>query len=366
MTEAAVAKPIRVIALTRRGTALAARISSVMPDSTAFAPTRFAREGGRNAPGSVVGFDIPAAELIKSLWRDSGGFFLVMASGIAVRSIAPLLFDKKIDPAVVVLDQNGRFAVPILSGHLGGANDLARELAEKIGCQAVITTATDTAGAPALEVWARQNNLAVEGGAVKINAAWASGDPVCLYVDPSLAMPPALNDLAPHIDLLTESINDAASFNGARAALTHRLVGSVGASVYLRPRCLTLGVGCHRGIAPAELEREVRDALTRAHFSSQSIKVVATVESRGNEPAVVLLAQSFGAELQAFSAKVLSEVLGPTPAATVARLAGTPSVSEAAAIISSGGGALLLPKIKGKGWTMAVALMSPNNKKGER
>jgi len=360
MSEKVGTKRLHAIALTRKGAELAAEISGAVPGATAFAPTRFASDSD-----GVQGFDLPVAELINSLWEDSSGFFLVMAAGIAVRSVAPLLRDKKTDPAVIVLDQNGRFAVPIVSGHLGGANDLARELERKIGAKAVITTGTDAAGAPALEVWAGQNRLAVDGGkVVKINAAWASGDPVCLYVDPQLDMDAALNDLSPHLALLTKNFDEAAAFRGAKAAVTHRLIGRLGASVYLRPRCLALGVGCHRGIEPELLEREIMEALTREHFSAQSVAVVATVQSRKNEPAVVALAERLGAELCAFSPEVLSEVKTPTPAETVKRLAGTPSVAEAAAVVSSRGGELLLAKIKGKGWTMAVALIAENQTEG--
>ncbi len=348
--------PLYAVALTRDGAALAARLAREVPGTAALAPERFAAE----VPG-VEGFAEPVGEVIGRLWPEAGGFLLVMAAGIAVRSVAPLLRDKAEDPAVLVMDQTGHFVVPILSGHLGGANDLAREVAARLGATAVITTATDAVGAPAAEVWARENGLEVvdRAGVVRVNAAWANGEPVGLYVDPALERLDLGAELDPHLALRCDDLEQTEEFTGALIAVTHRASTPRSAALVLRPRCLHLGVGCRRDAAPDAVVDGVRAALAAAGFAEGAVAGVASVDVKGDEPALHALAAVLGVPFRVFPSELLRMVDVPSPSARVARAVGTASVSEAAALVASGGGELLLPKQKGGVWTLAVALGVP-------
>jgi cobalt-precorrin 5A hydrolase len=263
---------------------------------------------------------------------------------------------------VVVLDPEGRFAVPILSGHLGGANELAREVGRRLGATPVITTATDASGRPAVEVWAREQGLRTEGreGIVAINAAWANGEPVGAYADPALGRHArdALQPLAPHLAVQTEDQAQARAFRGALLAVTHRELPDLGAALFVRPRCLALGVGCRRDAPPAVVEQGVREALATAGLSALAVAVVATVDAKGDEPALHSLAHGFDVRLRTFRAATLSGVPVPTPSARVRKAVGTPSVAEAAALAASGG-TLVLAKVKGRVWTLAAAVGAP-------
>ncbi|MBI5017733.1 MAG: cobalamin biosynthesis protein [Deltaproteobacteria bacterium] len=346
--------PLHAVSLTRDGAALALRLARALPGTRAYAPSRFAAEG----PEGVQAFDEPVAALIARLWPGAGGFLFVMAAGIAVRSVAPLLRDKAEDPAVVVLDQAGRFAVPILSGHLGGANGLAREAARVLGGTPVITTATDVAERPAIEVWARENGfrLGNRRGVVAVNAAWASGDPVGLVYDREAVGAEAFASMAPHLALVTDDLGEARSFEGALVLVTHRDLGPLRPALTLRPPCLYLGVGCRKAADPETVLRGVRAALAARGLSALSAAVVASVDEKAGEPALHELARSLGVPFRTFPAAALAPVAVPTPSARVERAVGTASVSEAAALLASGGGRLLVAKIADRTWTLAVAL----------
>lgn len=350
--------PLYAVALTRGGAALVRRLAGAFPGAEAFAPARFAGPG-------VQGFAEPVAARIARLWPGAGGFFLVMAAGIAVRVIAPLLGDKAEDPAVVVLDPEGRFAVPLLSGHLGGANALAREVGRRLGATPVLTTATDAAGAPAAEVWARDRGLRPEGaggaaggrqGVLRVNSAWANREPVGAYLDPALGGFELLTDLAPYLALLTGDEGRARAFAGALLAVTHRRLPELGAALILRPKCLTLGAGCREGAAPEEVAVGVRSALEGAGLAEGAVKQVASVDAKAREPALGELARGLDVPFVTFPSAVLAAVPVPNPSPRVFRAVGTPSVAEAAALAASGGGRLVLPKVKGRSWTLAVAL----------
>ncbi|HEV7862856.1 MAG TPA: precorrin-3B C(17)-methyltransferase, partial [Acidimicrobiia bacterium] len=169
-------------------------------------------------------------------WADADGFVLVCATGIAVRAIAPLLADKVSDPAVVVVDDGGRFAVALTGGHRGGANGLAREVAALLGAEPVVTTATDGAGLPALD---SLPGFTVAGDVAAVTRAWLDGSAPAVEIDPGLAAWPLPTELEP---AATGGPADAATVR-----VTDRAVHPVTGAVVLRPRSLVLGVGSSRG-----------------------------------------------------------------------------------------------------------------------
>lgn len=345
--------PLYAVALTRAGAGFARRLAEAFPGTAAFAPERF-------AGGGVQPLSEPTSALLARLWPGAGGFLLVMAAGIAVRAVAPLLRDKAVDPAVVVLDPEGRFAVPLLSGHLGGANALAREVGRRLGAVPVLTTATDAAGAPAAEVWARDRGLRIEdrAGVIRVNAAWANGDPVAAYLDPALGDPALLDELEPFLSFVTGDEAEAREeeAKGVLLAVTHRLLPGLGAALTLRPPCLTLGAGCREGADPGEVVDGARRALEDAGFAAGAVRQVASVDAKAQEPALRELARALGVPYVTLPPEALAAVPVPNPSARVARAVGTPSVAEAAALAASRGGRLVLPKVKGSTWTLAAAL----------
>lgn len=327
------------MALTSRGGATAKRLAEGL--------------GGRlHLPARLSGafpeaepFDVPVAELIGKLWENAEAFCLAMAAGIAVRSVAPLLASKYSDPAVVVFDPEGRYAVPILSGHLGGANELATKAACLLGGQAVLTTATDAARAPAIEVWAARAGLAIENPAMvaRINRALAEGEGIALSLEEGVGDISSLADLAGYD-----------SPDGPKVAITDRLPAPADALV-LRPGTLALGVGSRRGADPEGMKAGVAEALSRAGWSPLSVGAVATIDVKKGEPAIIALAESLGVPLLTFAAAELSAYPVKNPSERVLREVGVAGVAESAAQAALSGGRLVAEKINGGEWTLAVA-----------
>jgi cobalamin biosynthesis protein CbiG len=353
MTNSMPTGPLYAVALTRDGAGLVARLAKAFPGTVALAPARFAGE-----VAGVEGFRAPVKEVIAGHWAGAGGFLLVMAAGIAVRAVAPLLVDKAVDPAVVVLDPMGRFAVPLLSGHLGGANTLAREVGRRLGAEPVITTATDAAGVPAIEVWARQMGLSCgeRAGVVRVNAAWANGEPVGLYVDPAVGALQPGSELEPHLVWHGSDAAEALAFSGTLVVVSHRREAIAGAVLNLHPRCLYLGVGCRKDADPEAVAEGVLSALAAAGLARTAVASVASVDLKQDELALRQLAALFEVPFRVFPPAALSRMEVPTPSDRVAQAVGTSSVSEAAALLASDGGRLLSPKQKGPLWTLAVAI----------
>ena len=147
-----------VIAITRNGAQLGARLRGGLGNAELFVLRKYAGQAGK---GAIV-FDGELASLIARLWPDYGGFVCIMATGIVVRMVAPLLKGKDVDPAVIVIDDAGKFAISLLSGHLGGANELARRCAFITGAREVITTATDANDLPSFDMLAADNGWEIE------------------------------------------------------------------------------------------------------------------------------------------------------------------------------------------------------------
>jgi cobalt-precorrin 5A hydrolase/precorrin-3B C17-methyltransferase len=275
---------------------------------------------------------------VASRWSELDAFVLVGATGIAVRAVAPLLADKASDPAVVCVDDGGRWAIALTGGHRGGANDLAREVAALLGAEAIVTTATDVAGVPALDALP---GFTAEGDIAAVTRAWLDGQPPLVGVDPPLAGWPAPAGLDRGDGAVLITDQDDPPLPG---------------QVLLRPRSLVVGVGASSGADPAGLQALVRSALDAAGLHPAAVGLVATVEAKRHEPAVVALAEHLGVPLRPLPAPALAAVDAPNPSAVVEAAVGTPSVSEAAALLAAGPGAtLVVEKQRSAEATVAIA-----------
>ncbi|MFH1134512.1 MAG: cobalamin biosynthesis protein [Pseudomonadota bacterium] len=335
-------RPLAVYALTAGGAATARRLAAALPEARLFLPVRMA-DGG---------FDRLAAALAEN-WRSFSGHVVVAAAGIVVRAVAPLLRRKDVDPAVVVVDEAGRFAVSLLSGHLGGANDLARQAAEALGGQAVITTATDSAGKPSLDVLARDRGCKLENLSAlsRIGRLVLEDEPVGVF-DPDRRLAPALAPW-PNAFFLVEK---APAHDDCRPLVW---VGPEdlpfpGEWLLVRPPCLFLGLGCNRGTDAAEMLDLVRVALKKFGLSPASVAGLASVDIKQDEPGLLALAEILNLPLTFFTSRELSAVEVPNPSAAAEKHIGVKSVCEAAALLASGRGRLLIPKQKSKNATLAA------------
>lgn len=282
------------------------------------------------------------AETVRARWGEVDGFVLFAAVGVAARVAGPLLADKQTDPAIVCVDEVGRFAVAVAGGHAGGANRLAEEVAERLGAEPVVTTATDAAGLPALDALP---GFVATGDVAGVTRALLDGEPVALETDlPDWPLLAALESWRagvrnPH--------------QGApRIVVTDRVVPPAGGVAALHPPSLVAGVGASTGAPPEELAALLTEALASAGLARASLAEVATLARKASEPAVAGL----GLPVRAYPAERLAAQPVPHPSGVVERAVGTPSVAEAAALVAAGpGGELVVAKRGGPHATVALA-----------
>jgi len=308
--------------------------------------------------GMALGRRLQAAEEDLTLYRCGGGalrtwtqdafarsdaLVFIGATGIAVRAVAPLIRSKAEDPAVVVIDEKGTFAVPILSGHLGGANELARRLAGAVGALPVITTATDVNGRFAVDEWARRQKLAVANPErIKwISARILAGETI------------RVKSLYPVSGALPEQVK--LSETEYDVLISHRSRGRA-ESLRLVPRIVTAGIGCKKGTSPEAIEAALVAALGKAGCHELALSAVATIDRKAAEPGLAEVCRRRGVPLVCYTAAELAAVEGAfTASAFVEKTTGVDNVCERAAVRQSGG-RLISRKEAGNGVTVALAL----------
>jgi cobalt-precorrin 5A hydrolase len=347
--------PLAVVAITRNGATLAARLTGALPGAETWVTARFADAAG---PSAKL-FSEPLSSLIAEQFQRCRGLVLVLALGAAVRLIAPHLRDKRIDPAVVVVDDGGRFAVSVLSGHIGGGNVLARRVAEILGAQPVITTASEAHGLPVADLIGSEFGWTIEhpDRLTRLAATLVNGDHVALYQDAGEADWYA-GTLPSHVVPVTSLDQLCGGFTAA-IVITDRLVerGALPRhAVVYRPRTLAVGIGCSRGAAEEEIAALVDSTLAEAGLSAACIRVVASAGIKRDEPGLLGFARARALPLRFFDAGTLDRVHGQeTPSEIVRAAVGTRGVCEPAALLAAGASRLLVPKHKSRKVTVAVA-----------
>ena len=305
---------LHAAAFSERGAMLALKIALAFGGS-AWAPERYAGNG-------VLSFGASLDEWTGSRFEDSDAVVFVSSCGIAVRAAAPHLKGKCEDPAVVVTDELGKNVISLLSGHIGGANDLAVRVAEITGGRPVITTATDVNGITPPDSWAVKNGCVIENlpAAKQVAAELLSGHSVGVAVTDELIKTP------------------------------------YPVTLWLRPKDLTVGVGCRRGVDPDMLSACFLDFMKDSGYSPLSAAAFASVDKKKDEPAIIKLAESYKVPFETFSAEELMALPGTftvSPAAAAA--VGTDNVCERAALAASRGGYMVRLKTRYSGITFALA-----------
>ena len=320
-----------IIAFTRRGAVLGRTLADAL-EATLHVPARFAPEVGAAAYDSLEGWTAKA-------WTEADALIFVGAAGIAVRAIAPHVKDKFTDPAVVSVDEAGRFVIPLLSGHVGGANELAIKVAALTVGQAAVSTATDVNGLFAVDVWARERDMVITDRvlAKEVSAALLEGKPVGFVSDFGHPCPEGLTE--DHAEL--------------GVWVTYRKgKGPFSRTLRLAPKGLVLGIGCRRGTPMETIQAAADEAMSG--YEAQAMAQVATIDLKENESGLLAFCAAHNLPLSVFSAVELEQAEGTfTPSAFVAHITGVDNVCERAAVCA--GGTILVPKQAKNGVTVAVA-----------
>ncbi|WP_328846528.1 precorrin-3B C(17)-methyltransferase [Streptomyces sp. NBC_00258] len=275
-------------------------------------------------PGRTRVYEGPVGDAVRRAFAECEQLVCFLATGAVVRLVAPLLVDKASDPGVVCVDEGGRFAVSLVGGHGGGANELAREVGELLGAEPVVTTATDSVGVPGLDML----GLPVEGDVAGVSRAMLDGEPVALNAELAWPLPPL-------------RVAETGEYS---IRVSDRTVEPAEREVVLRPPSLVVGVGASKGAPVDEVLGLVQDALRDAGLSVKSVAELATVDAKAEEPGILGAAERLGVPVVTYGAEELAAVDVPNPSDAPLAAVGTPSVAEAAALLR--GGELLVPKRK--------------------
>lgn len=280
---------------------------------------------------------------MKDLFRQSDALVFIGAAGIAVRTIAPYIVSKVSDPAVIVMDDRGRFVISLLSGHIGGANDIARGIADLIGAEAVVTTATDGAGRFSCDAWASAHSCAISSmkTAKDVSAAILTRDiPVSSEYD--------LPDQLP-AGLVKGSDGELGIYIGIKKEEPYT------ATLRLIPRIVTLGIGCRRGVSSDEIMSAVRSVLGDRGIDIRAVCRIASIDVKKDEEGLLKAAGKLGAETEFYTAEELNAVPGEFEESEfVKKTVGTGNVCERAAAIT--GGEIIIKKTAMTGVTVAASI----------
>lgn len=343
-------KPFAIYAITRHGVGIANRLAAELSGAELYVSEKLRA----TAPSQAKPLPLPMGPLLRETFTAYDCQIFVISVGAVVRMIAPLLENKKVDPAVVCVDDAARFAICVLSGHVGRGNVFTERVAATLGAAPIVTTASDAIGTLTVDILGRELGWTLDDPDRNITrgcAAVVNGGSVLFVQETGEPdwwpeegpLPPGVHyttsldgvDPGPWEVLLIASDRTLRATHPAHWAK----------AVVYRPRSLVVGIGCDRGTAPDLMERGVRAVLARHDLALASVREVATIDKKREEPALRALCERFGWPLRAYLAAELDDVAGiENPSETVKHYVGTRGVAEPAALLAAGATRLVVPK----------------------
>ncbi len=326
-----------ILSFTSKGAALGEKLKMILPDVRCYSKYACKKE--------VPPADINVKEIVGQAFLESDTILFIGAAGIAVRLIAPYITSKDRDPAVLVMDENADFIIPILSGHLGGANKIACLIAERTGAQAVITTATDINGIFAVDVWAKEQNLRIQNieNIKYISSALLRGEKIGFACDYEVE-----GGIPDFLGSDTRENGIEISQTGEKEPFLHTL--------HLTPRNYVLGLGCRKNVGAGILEEAILQILQKHHLSIANLVSVATIDLKAEEPAIRAFCDRYKLKFMIYSSGALAEAEGSfTSSEFVQGTVGVDNVCERAAYLASDRGEIVQRKTCNNGVTTALA-----------
>ena len=355
-----------IIALTRNGARMARTLAgSLDRDHILFIDSRF-----RKDDDSGETFDLPLRPVVERAFAEYSSLVLFLSAGASIRLLAPLLESKQVDPAVVCVDDAGSFCVSLISGHVGGADQLAQEVAVCLGARAVVTSASHASGTLAVDLLGREFGWRLKADSTTItraSAAVINGQPVGIWQgagEPGwwpdgTPLPENITVYATLEDLAASACATALIISDTTGDLETLLADKI--TVVYRPRSLVIGMGCRRGVPVEELESLLAEALRENGLSAECLAEIATAEIKRGELGLEQLAERHGVPLSFLQADELNGVFETNPGAITSKserahgLVGVWGVAEPAALLTAGANELLVTREKTTRATIAIA-----------
>ena len=361
------------IAISKKGARLVQNLEEFDGDKDVFINRRwFVPKDGRRV------FDLPIKPTIQKIFTDYQKIILIMPVGAAVRLIAPYLRDKYADPAVVCIDDSGNFAVSLLSGHLGGADQLASDVSSHIGSIPVITSASYLGRTIPVDLLGHEFGWTIESlssTVTKASADVVNGEPVTIYQQageptwwPDHKSLPNNITKCVTLDSVKDAPGDTALIISDEMELIRYRTQPIEQIVLkpkivlYRPRSLVIGMGCRKGGGFEDLQQLLLSSLRDLNLSPKSIRTIATADIKSTEPGLVELSKYYNANITTYNVEQLNAVFQSgkyqvSPSNAPQRLLGVGGVSEPSALLASGNTQLLMHKRKTDRATIAIARM---------
>ena len=325
---------VSVLAITKNGINIGEKLKKLFPNWEIFAPVKLSNENN-----SIIWYSEPTSDKIIELFKNSNALICLFSLGAVIRLIAPHLKDKKTDPAVIVIDDKTNFVISVLSGHIGGANELTQEISEKLNALPVITTAADVNKTIAVDLVGREFGWRIDDDTTvtKISAHMVNAEPIGVFQQ--------TNDQKWYKQLpknvtIYDSLEELKKSNSkAHLIISDEIIDNELSqeSVIYRPQSLVIGIGLHWDTTKDTIKEGIEHCLKKFNLSSKSIAKLVSIKKPENVQGLIDLGKEMQVPVEYVDREELAEIITPNPSTTVKAFEGTASVSEAAAIKVSKG-----------------------------
>ena len=325
---------VSVLAITKNGVNIGGKLKELFPNWNIFAPSKLSNENK-----SITWYSEPTSDKIIELFKNSNALICLFSLGAVIRLIAPHLKDKKTDPAVIVIDDKMTFVISVLSGHIGGANELTQEIAEKLNALPVITTAADVNKTIVVDLVGRQFGWKIddETTVTKISAHMVNSEPIGVFQQTGNTK--WYKELPKNVTIYDNLEELKKSNSKAHLIISDAIIDDELAqeSVIYRPQSLVIGIGLHWDTTKDTIREGIEDCLEKFNLSSKCIAKLVSIKKPEDVQGLIDLGKEMKIPVEYVDREELAEIITPNPSSTVKAFEGTASVSEAAAIKVSNG-----------------------------
>lgn len=327
-------KNTSVLAITKNGVKIGQNLKKLFPEWDIYGPLKLSNENN-----DIIWYSMPTSEKIADLFKNSSALICLFSLGAVIRLIAPHLKDKKTDPAVIVIDDKINFVISVLSGHIGGANELTQEIAEKLGSLPVITTAADVNKTISVDLVGRELNWKIDDDSTvtEISAHMVNEEPIGVFQDAGKKK--WCKELPKNVSTYGNLQDLKKSNSKAYLIISDKIIDEELSrkSVIYRPPSLVIGIGLHWDTTKETIKEGIDFCLEKFKLSSKSIAKLVSIKKPHNVQGLIDLGKEMRIPIEYVNKEDLAGISAPNPSETVRKFEGTASVSEAAAIKVSGG-----------------------------
>ena len=325
---------VSVLAITKNGINIGERLKELFPNWDIFVPSKLSNENK-----SITWYSEPTSDKIIELFKNSNALICLFSLGAVIRLIAPYLKDKKTDPAIIVIDDKTTFVISVLSGHIGGANELTQEISEKLNALPVITTAADVNKTIAVDLVGREFGWKIddETTVTKISAHMVNAEPIGVFQQTGNKK--WYKELPKNVTIYDNLEELKKSNSKAHLIICDIIINNELAqeSVIYRPQSLVIGIGLHWDTTKDTIKDGIEHCLKKFNLSSKCIAKLVSIKKPEDVQGLIDLGKEMQIPIEYVNREELAEIITPNPSSTVKAFEGTASVSEAAAIKVSNG-----------------------------